>query len=456
MRVYRFDLKICLFIWASLAGTALGQEFLLLTSDQYAQLWPSVARPLTSQAGCCPNDAFDGDRLMGTSPLGPTISFVGTGTPLFDPNAFGALSFALRRGSIPAPGVQIPIMGIDFLAGPLLDLDGDLDNGARSLVPVLDQTPVVIPGSSSFIDLTLDTAGGLVTLNNIDATGTSEGGQQIPAGTATTINVMSGTLNDGTLTGDVINPTIDTRSGTLTPFTGTGGTLSGVFAIDDLGYEVWQDTLLTNSSTADTLGTFQFLGIFRGWYVERDPQTGQFPSLTGEGLGGTLWPMVDVSQIGETFATANGLVGGSATILTGFPADDFTVTGNGGLAMTDLGGDLGAYFDTVVVPLIHPLSDSFVYLEAAGFGINNSADPVFLDTVGYDLVIVAQQAAVVDGDVDNSGTVDLFDYAGEQNCFTGPGPAGLSDSCLVFDFDLDDDADLPDHSQFVERLVGPQ
>ncbi|MFQ5490950.1 MAG: hypothetical protein ACE5GE_09540 [Phycisphaerae bacterium] len=456
MKVNRIGMKMGLVVLAAMASPTVGQEFHLLTSNQYARLWPSVARSVIPQAGCCAADVFDGDRLMGTLPLGPVIQFVGTGTPLFDPNAFGALSFTLRRGSVSAPGVQIPILGIDFLGGPLLDLDGDLNNPDRSLVPVLNQTPVTIPGTSSLVDLTLDTAGGVVTLNNFDATGTSEGGQQIPAGTATTVNIISGTLNDATVTGAVINPGVDTRSGSLLSFAGTGGTVNGVFRIDNLGYELWQDTALANSATADTLGTFQFLGFLRGWYIERDPNTGQFPTLGGQGLGGTLWPLVDTSQIGQTFVTANGLATGSATILTGFPADDFTVAGNGGLAMTDLGGDLGAYFDNVVVPLIHPLSDSFVYLESAGFGINNSADPVFLDTVGYDLVLVAQQAPIVDGDADNSGTVDLFDSAELQNCFTGQGPAGLAVECLVFDFDFDDDNDLLDHAEFVTRMAGPQ
>ena len=45
-------------------------------------------------------------------------------------------------------------------------------------------------------------------------------------------------------------------------------------------------------------------------------------------------------------------------------------------------------------PAINPLSESFVFLESAGFGMNNSFDPVFHDSVGYDVVIVAQSTPV--------------------------------------------------------------
>jgi hypothetical protein len=52
--------------------------------------------------------------------------------------------------------------------------------------------------------------------------------------------------------------------------------------------------------------------------------------------------------------------------------------------------DLGAYLDAVVVPTIHSFSQSFVYLDSVGFGVNNSFDPTFTDTVGYDVVLIAQ------------------------------------------------------------------
>ncbi len=202
-----------------------------------------------------------------------------------------------------------------------------------------------------------------------------------------TVNTLAGTQPDGTL-GGPINPSTDTRQGTLTPLA------PGVTRIDHLGYEIWQDSIGLTSSTADTLGTLQFLGAFRGWRIDRDAQ-GNFPTLAGLGLGSTLWPDVDVSNIGGTFNEASQpspLPPGTTTITDGPLNDAFSASGSGGVALA--GGDLGAYFDQVVVPLIDPLSDSFVYLEAAGFGINNSLDPVFGDTNGYDIVLIAQSAPV--------------------------------------------------------------
>ena len=369
---------------------------------------------------------------------------------MFDPNIFGSMSFMLRRGSVPAVGNQFPLMGIDFLGGPLLDLDGDLNNGSRSLIPVLNQTAVIIPATFSHVDLTLDTNGLVVTLDGFDSTGTNEGGPGIGPDVATTVNVMAGTQPDGTL-GGAINPTIDTRAGALVAFAGSSGLLDTVYRVDGLGYEFWQDTLLASSSTASTLGTFQFLGTFNGWWVRRDPQTGQFPTLAGEGLGGTQWPMVDTSGLGLSINTANGLNGGTATIISGFPTDDFTAPGNGGTGPTDLGG----YFDNVVIPNVHPLSDSFVYLESAGFGVNNSGDPIYLDTVGYDVVIVAQSAPKIDGDLDGDGDADLADMAGLQACFAGGTPPPQSRGCDVFDFDIDGNVDAADLDGFAQSVTGP-
>ena len=57
----------------------------------------------------------------------------------------------------------------------------------------------------------------------------------------------------------------------------------------------------------------------------------------------------------------------------------------------------------------------FVYLESAGFGINNSSDPVFTDTVGYDAVIIAAN--------DSS---DLY-AVGDLNCDGTYGPQSFGD-----------------------------
>ncbi|MFQ5490949.1 MAG: hypothetical protein ACE5GE_09535 [Phycisphaerae bacterium] len=347
---------------------------------------PGSSRFVSSSGGFpAPGEFFDGQRLGGT-PDATATSYQGQGTPIFSPNQFGSLSYIYRRGTIPAgaPGSQIPIMSIDYLGGPLLDLDGDLNNGTRSLIPVSGQSAVAIPGSRSFIDLTV--SGSNIGLNGFDASSSNAGSAGLSAEQVISVQNLAGTSTTGA-PGGPVNPGIDTRTGTLTPFA------TGVTQISGLGYEIWSDSLDIASSTASTLGTLQNLGSLRGWLVERDGN-GNFPTLAGLGLGSTLWPNVDASQVGNVFNTTLPAPNDQTSIVDGVLGDDFTVAGNGGLPLIDFGGDLGAYLDAVVVPAIDPLSGSFVFLESAGFGINNSVDPIFHDSVGYDLVVVAQSAPV--------------------------------------------------------------
>ncbi len=396
-----------------LAASASAEKYYLLNGVD-TLLYPGVARsvPGDNGVGNYP-DFYDGDRLAGTSDVGPTVPYYGIlpQNLMYQPNEFGSLSMLYRRGSVPFISFN-PLMGIEFLGGPLLDLDGD-PNAPRSLVPVGGATPVEIPGTDSFIELNADTSGGTVTLVDIDTLGTNEGGPGQAPETATILITIAGTQPDGSKNGP-INPGIDTRSGTLTPFLGNSGTLSGVYQIDNLGYELWEDSIDPAGSSPDVLGSMQFLGTFRGWLVQRDPVGGTFPVLTGEGLGSTLWPLVDVSQVGNTFNTA---LGGTASIGSSSGTDDFTAAGNGGLALTDFTGDLGGYFDTVVLAALPVDATSYIYLEAAGFGLSNSADPVFGNTVGYDAVFVAAATdpcagttrcdANCDGFV-NNGDIDAF------------------------------------------------
>lgn len=376
------------------AAVASAQQFQLLTGVD-ASRYPGTTRNVIPIPGpmLAPGQFSDGDRLAGTPDVGATVNWLGNGTPLYAPNQFGSLSFLYRRGSLTvnSGGLRaFPIMAIDFLGGPQLDLDGDLGNGSRSLTPVIGQTPVAIPGSSSTLGMSIDHGAGTIGLTGLDATGTNEGSQGLAPGNGVTLNTIAGTMPAGGQTGP-INPGVDTRTGTLTAFTGTGGTLVGVSRIDNLGFEFWQDPIEPTSSTASTLGTFQYLGTLRGWLVERDGN-GQFPTLAGQGLGSTLWPLV-AGVPGGIFNTT--LPGAPTTTITrGTALDGFAAPNNGGLSLAAFGGDLGAYLDAVVVPLIDPLSQSFVFLESAGFGISNSPDPVFGDTIGYDAVLIAQSPPI--------------------------------------------------------------
>lgn len=369
-----------------MAPYARGESYQLLTGLNPGMA-PGAARSVfpSGPPVVVPGTFVDGDRLA--DPFDATAApYLGSGTPLVSPNQYGSLSFMFRRGSIPlgAPGNQ-PLMNIEYLGGPLLDLDGDLGNGSRRLTPQAGQTPVEIPGSSSFIGLSLDTGAGAIGLMNFDATATNQGFPGFGPDIVVSVNTLAGTQPDTTL-GVAINPGVDTRTGALSLHA------PGVYRVSNLGYEVWQDSIDPTSSTASTLGTFQYLGAMRGWVIERDGG-GNFPTLTGLGLGSTLWPLVDTSQVGNLFAQSGG-VPPFVSITDGPSNDVFSAPGNGGLSLTNYGGDLGAYLDNVVLPLVHPLSQRVVYLESAGFGMNNSFDPVFGDTTGYDMVLIAQSPPI--------------------------------------------------------------
>lgn len=379
---------------------AAAERFVLLTGAD-ALHYPGQSRTVVPVPGPgVPGAFFDGDRLAGTSDTGPVVQYQGINGQdlLFQPNEFGSLSFLFRRGSVPLgpPGV-LPFLGIEFLGGPRLDLDGDLGNGVRTLIPVQGQDPALLPGIQSFIELDFDTAGGVVTLANLDSSGSNEGGPGVGPEIATIVVTLAGSQSDGA-PGDPVNPAVDTRSGALAPFDGAGG-LVGVYRIDALGCELWEDTILYSPSTLP-LGTLQYLGVARGWMIERDAVSGAFPGLAGQGLGSTLWPLVDASAVGQSFNTSTG---GSAVIAGGLGGDTYTAANNGGLALTDNAGDLGAYLDQVVFPLVPANAHRVVYLEWAGWGINNSFDPVFGDTIAYDAVIVA--AASCPGDTDGDGAI---------------------------------------------------
>lgn len=440
MRIFLVALAI--FLTAATTVSA-AVPFRLMTGVDI-QRWSGTDRAIDAVPGPSIAGTFrDGDRLAGTSDVGSLIAFQGSGTPLHPPNHLGTLSFLLRRGSfaIPFAGLWQPILGIEFLGGPLWDLDGDLNNGSRSLVPVLDGnnqpiTPVEIPGTFSHIGLSIDLVGGVVTVSAFDASGTSEGALNISAATATTLTTIAGTTPNGGNSGR-INPAFDTRVGTLTPFAAGGG-LTGVYRIDGLQVELWFDTALANSSTAADLGTFQQFCKFDGWLVLRDCDTGLLPVLAGQGLGTTIWPAVDTSEVGNTFNTAINVFGPTATIVDGTAGDVFSMAGNGGLPLTDAAGDLGAYFDSVVIPLLDPQAEAFVYLESAGFGLNNSGDPIFVDTTGYDAIVIAEAAAPVFpiGDVDGSGAVALPDVDALINVLLNP---SSSSSCGLGRADVNQD-----------------
>lgn len=372
-----FGTQLAIVTLTTLAMTTVAQadRFELMTGVD-AGFAPGAPRFVTSQLGDT-LPFFDGDRLAGNGAATPT-AWQGSTAPLYSTNQFGSLSFMFRRGSLSLPfpptPQQLPLQGIEFLGGPRLDLDGDLNNGQRGLARPVGATPAEIPGIKSFIDLGIDRGSNTLSLNDFDATGTNPGSNGLSGDFGVTTNVLAGTQVDGSQTGP-INPAFDTRNGTLTDIG------PGITQISDLGYEFWQDGIAESATPAtEQLGSFQYLGGMRGWLIERDG-FGNFPTLTGA-LGGTLWPTINTTDVG---AIVNRSSFGTDTIADGVPNDQFSLSPEGLPT-----GDLGAYLDNVVIPLIDPNAESFVYLEASGIGTSNSGDPVFKATNGYDVVLIGQ------------------------------------------------------------------
>lgn len=430
------------------------EPFELLTGVD-ATKYPGAARSLTGDPGPGYPDANDGDRLAGTADVGAVVPNYTSGTPLFAPNEFGALSFIYRRGTLPFGGF-FPLLGIEFIGGPLLDMDGD-PNLPRTLIPSVSATTTAIPDTSSFVDLAFDLEAGTVTLENVDATTTNEGGSGQSSLVMTTVLTLAGAADDGQ-PGDPINPAFDTRVGTVTAIGGLSGTLSGVYAIDGLGFEIWQDSIDPASSSVADLGTIQQFGTLSGWMIQRDPNTGNFPTLSGEGLS-TIWPAVATPPV-SAITTATG-VAPSVMIGTASGTDDYTAAGNGGLALTDFGGDLGAYLDTVVIPLLPASKSRLIYLEAAGFGVNNSFDPIFGDTIGYDIVLIGAADTpcgyASPGDSNCSGSVDAFDIDPFVTALLRPEDWKATQPCNYLcanDLNQDGLVDAFDIDPFINLLLG--
>ncbi len=59
------------------------------------------------------------------------------------------------------------------------------------------------------------------------------------------------------------------------------------------------------------------------------------------------------------------------------------------------------------------------------------------------------------GDGDDDGDVDLDDFAGFQECVTGPGQPSTMPGCIEFDIDSDEDVDLADMAGFQVLFTGP-
>ena len=61
----------------------------------------------------------------------------------------------------------------------------------------------------------------------------------------------------------------------------------------------------------------------------------------------------------------------------------------------------------------------------------------------------------VPGDINDDGVIDELDFNGFESCFTGPGSEPADTTCLIFDFDEDNDVDCDDWAFFRAAWSGP-
>ena len=122
-------------------------------------------------------------------------------------------------------------------------------------------------------------------------------------------------------------------------------------------------------------------------------------------------------------------------------------------------GPVGCYYLSQIAaghaansPCVDAGSDTAVNLELDTL-TTRSDEGVDIDTVdmGYHYPVTGQPLLM--GDYDRSGQIDLADFAGLQNCFTGDGPTEVTPCCRIFDFEPDTDVDLTDYATFEAALM---
>ena len=136
---------------------------------------------------------------------------------------------------------------------------------------------------------------------------------------------------------------------------------------------------------------------------------------------------------------------------------------------------VAAYRTATGLPMVLVGTDRGVYVSHTGLGGWRLLGPNLPKVPVVDLVfdanfnrIVAatlgrgtwQIVIPVFGDADDSGAVDMADFAALQNCYSAPvGDPGYvtpSDTCRdLFDIEMDADVDAADYTAWLQRFTGP-
>ena len=121
-------------------------------------------------------------------------------------------------------------------------------------------------------------------------------------------------------------------------------------------------------------------------------------------------------------------------------------------------GPLGCFYlgqitsgQSIDSPCVDTGSDTAAVLALDGLTTRNdeAVDAGVVD-MGYHYPVSGMPFLM--GDFDGSGVIDLDDAAALLICFSGIGPADLSPSCRIFDFEPDHDIDLADYARFAALL----
>jgi len=226
------------------------------------------------------------------------------------------------------------------------------------------------------------------------------------------------------------------------------------------------------------IGTLEFYGSYSLTHVQTDGQTilnGGDINVTSPGVyeiqGGELTGAGTVT--GEV-DNSGGTVRPGLSAGTIFVDGDYSQGASAKLAIEIGGTTQGVDFDSLEVSGTATLAGELTveliggYVPVAGEAfevltggsLSGTFDTVTLPGLPSDLnmvvtypgnSVVLEVVALIPGDCDDDGDVDLLDFACFVDCFTGPG-GGILPGCEGLDFDDDGDVDLLDYGVF-QQLV---